>query len=148
MLLAQGQGADVHSSFPPTMSKPRILLADDDPKIVESVAVLLEPEFEVVGCVKDGSALVDAARALVPDLIVTDISMPELNGFRAIRRIKTDRPDTRVVFLTVHTDPAFVSEAKTMAAGYVIKQLIPSLLIPAIRRALQDRPCVSTFTPQ
>jgi DNA-binding NarL/FixJ family response regulator len=71
--------------------------------------------------------------------------MPLLNGFHAIRRIKADRPETRVIFLTVHTEPAFVSEAKGLAAlGYVIKQCIPSHLIPAIREALQNRPFVST----
>jgi DNA-binding NarL/FixJ family response regulator len=99
--------------------------------------------------VEDGYALIEAAQNLVPDLIVTDISMPLLNGFHAIRRIKADRPETRVIFLTVHNEPAFVSEAKSLAAlGYVIKQSIPSHLIPAIREALQNRPFVCTSIQQ
>jgi DNA-binding NarL/FixJ family response regulator len=131
------------------MGKPRVLLADDDADLLEGVAALLKPEFEVVALVKDGHALIEAAQTLVPDLIVTDISMPLLNGFYAIRRIKADRPETRVIFLTVHNEPAFVSEAKSLAAlGYVTKQCIPSHLIRAIREALQNRPFVSTSIRQ
>lgn len=130
------------------MGKPRILLADDDPDLLEDVATLLEPEFEVVACVSDGRALINFALTLVPDLIVTDISMPNLSGFHAIRQIKTDQPNVRVVFLTVHTEPAFVNEAQRLAAGYVVKQRIPSHLIPAIREVLEDRPFVSTLAPQ
>lgn len=130
---------------PKTLEKPRILLADDDPALLQSVAALLAPEFDVVSCVENGQALIEAAKALNPDLIVTDISMPLLNGFHAIRRIKAERPDTRVIFLTVHTEPAFVSEARKLTAlGYIIKQCIPSHLIPAIREVLQDRPFVCT----
>lgn len=128
------------------MEKARILLADDDPDLLESVARLLEPEFEVVACVKHGHGLIEAAKQLAPDLIVTDISMPLLNGFQAVRRIKVDRPEARVIFLTVHAEPAFVAEAKRISAlGYLIKQSIPSHLIPAIREVLQDRPyvCIS-----
>jgi len=127
------------------MGKPRILLADDDPGLLESVVKLLEPEFEVVACVKHGHALIEAAKQLTPDLIITDISMPLLSGFHAIRRIKADRADTRVIFLTVHAEPAFVAEAKRMSAlGYLIKQSIPSHLITAVREVLQDRPFVCT----
>lgn len=131
------------------MGKPTILLADDDPALLENITKLLEPEFEVVACVNHGHALIGAAKALLPDLILTDISMPLLSGFQAIRRVRADRPDARVIFLTVHTEPAFVAEAKRMGAlGYVGKMCIPSHLIPAIREVLQDRPFVCTSLPR
>jgi DNA-binding NarL/FixJ family response regulator len=124
------------------MRKPQILLADDDPELLDAVAKLLGPEFEVVASVKHGHALIEAAKALTPDLIVTDISMPLLSGFHAIRRIKADCPDTRVIFLTVHTEPGFVTAAKKMGAlGYVTKQCIPTHLIPAIREVLNGGTC-------
>jgi DNA-binding NarL/FixJ family response regulator len=127
------------------MGKATVLLADDDPELLVAVTKLLEQEFEVVACVHHGHALIEAAKLLNPDVIVSDISMPLLSGFHAVRRIKAERPDARVIFLTVHTEPAFVAEAQRMSAlGYVFKQCIPSHLIPAIREVLQDRSFVCT----
>jgi DNA-binding NarL/FixJ family response regulator len=119
-------------------TKPLILLADDDTAFLEGLRRLLEPEFRIAESVGDGRALVEAAQARSPDLIVADISMPLLNGFQALRRLKVAQPNARVIFLTVHEEPAFVSEAmKSGAQGYVLKRCAPFHLIPAIRAVLQ-----------
>jgi DNA-binding NarL/FixJ family response regulator len=124
--------------------KPTILLADDDPALLQSLQRLLESEFEVVASVSDGSALLKAAETLVPDLIVTDISMPCLSGIRAARQLKIGQPSARIIFLTVHDEPAFLAEARKIGAlGYVIKRSADSDLTPAIREVLQGRPFVS-----
>ena len=84
----------------------RVILADDHPEIVEDLRALVEPEFEVVATVGDGHALVVAAETLTPDVIVTDIAMPGLNGITAAARILLRNPAARIVFVTVYNDPA------------------------------------------
>ena len=131
------------------MKRNTILLADDDPNLLESVQKLLEPEFNVVACVSDGYELIEAAKSLVPDLIVTDISMEGLNGIHAARRLKSEQPNARIIFLTVHDESAFVAEARKVGAlGYVIKQSANTDLIPAIQEALQGRSFVSSAARQ
>ena len=115
----------------------RILLADDHLRFSEMEARLLEPEFEVVGKVGNGQALIEEAIRLKPDLIITDISMPILNGIEAVDRLKGLGCTSRIVFLSVHSDNDFVSRClSTGALGYVAKSKIASELVPAIRRAL------------
>jgi DNA-binding NarL/FixJ family response regulator len=119
------------------LMRARILLADDHPRFPEMEARLLEPEFEVVGKVGNGQALIEEAVRLKPDLIVTDISMPILNGIEAVDRLKGLGCTSRIVFLSVHSDNDFVSRClSTGAFGYVTKSKIASELVPAIRRAL------------
>jgi DNA-binding NarL/FixJ family response regulator len=119
------------------LMRARILLADDHPRFPEMEARLLEPEFEVVGKVGNGQALIEEAVRLKPDLIVTDISMPILNGIEAVDRLKGLGCTSRIVFLSVHSDNDFVSGClSTGALGYVAKSKIASELVPAIRRAL------------
>lgn len=119
------------------LMKARVLLADDHPRFPEMEASLLEPEFEVVGKVGNGQALVDEAMRLKPDIIVTDISMPILDGIEAVDRLKESGCTSRIVFLSVHRDADFVSRCLSAGAlGYVVKSRISSELIPAIRRAL------------
>jgi len=119
------------------LMRARILLADDHPRFPEMEARLLEPEFEVVGNVGNGQALIEEAIRLKPDLIVTDISMPILNGIEAVDRLKGLGCTSRIVFLSVHSDNDFVSMClSTGALGYVAKSKIASELVPAIRRAL------------
>lgn len=126
-----------------------IVLADDDRDLLENVQKLLESEFNVVACVSDGYELIEAAKLLAPDLIVTDISMEGLSGIGAARRLKSEQPNARIVFLTVHDEPAFVAEArKAGALGYVVKRSAASDLIPAIREVLQGRSFVSSAARQ
>jgi DNA-binding NarL/FixJ family response regulator len=82
----------------------RVLLADDHPEVVKDLRALVETEFEVVATVGDGNALVAAAEALAPDVIVTDIAMPGLNGIAAASRILASNPSARIVFVTVHNN--------------------------------------------
>jgi len=128
------------------LMKARILLADDHPRFPEIEERLLEAEFEVVGKVNDGQALVDAAMRIEPDVIVTDISMPVLNGVAAILRLKESGDKSRVVFLSVHTDADFVRKClSTGAFAYVVKSRMASELIPAIRHALAGVIFVSQY---
>jgi DNA-binding NarL/FixJ family response regulator len=122
------------------MKKPRVLLADDHRMVAEGLKGLLEDEFELVGIVEDGRAMVKAARELRPDVIVADISMPQLNGIEALANLKRDNPDVRVVFLTMHRDAAYARRAlEAGAAGYVLKHSAPAELALAVRAALQGR---------
>ena len=122
------------------MSKPRVLLADDHRIVTEGLKGLLEEEFELVGIVEDGRAMVDAARKLRPDVIVADISMPHLNGIDALATLKRDNPDVRVVFLTMHRDAAYARRAlEAGASGFVLKHSAPAELVLAVRAALQGR---------
>jgi DNA-binding NarL/FixJ family response regulator len=116
----------------------RVLLADDHPEVVEDLRALVEAEFEVVDTVGDGNALVAAAEALAPDVIVTDIAMPGLNGIAAAARILESNPAARIVFVTVHNDPELVQKGfATGALGYVLKLTAGDDLVPAIRAALR-----------
>ena len=119
------------------MARPRILVADDHAEMREWIAMLLESEFDVVATVADGRAAVEAARALLPDLVVLDIAMPVLNGFEAATIIR-DLPDApRIVFCTASDDPEFAEAAQTLgASACVVKRNLLVELIPMIQRAL------------
>jgi DNA-binding NarL/FixJ family response regulator len=122
------------------MTKPRVLLADDHRMVAEGLKGLLTEEFELVGIVEDGRAMVAAARKLRPDVIVADISMPLLNGIDALTPLKQDNPDVRVVFLTMHRDAAYARRAlEAGASGFVLKHSAPAELVLAVRAALQGR---------
>ena len=119
------------------MGKPRILLADDDGDFLQALQTLLESEFEIVASVGDGYALIEAAAVHEPDVIVTDISMPLLSGFRAARQLRRDQPSIPIIFLTIREEPAFIAEAQKLgASGYVVKRSAASDLMPAIRTVL------------
>ena len=122
----------------------RVLLADDHPAVIESLRAVIEPEFEVVATVGDGNALVAAAEALGPDVIVTDIAMPGLNGIAAAARILGNNPAARIVFVTVHNQPEMVEKGLAIGAlGYVLKLTAGDDLVTAIRSALRGEPHVS-----
>lgn len=100
---------------------------------------MLEPEFEVIGTVENGQAVIDAAIRLTPDVIVSDISMPIFSGFEALRQLIAIQPDVRFIFLTIHNEPEFIEKAQRAgAAGYVDKNRADSELLPAIREALRE----------
>jgi DNA-binding NarL/FixJ family response regulator len=128
-----------------SVRKPRILVADDNQAMLETVVSLLAPDFEVVGAVNDGGTALEAAVRLQPEVAVLDISMPVLNGIEAAERIKENgKCPTRIVFLTANSDPEMVEAAlATGALGYVFKLRLDFDLIPAIRLALAGRRLVS-----
>jgi len=116
------------------------LLADDHRLVAEGLKSLLSVEFELVGVVEDGRALVEAARKLRPDVIVADITMPHLNGIDALAQLKQDDEQVRVVFLTMHPEVAYARRAlEAGALGYVLKHSAPAELIAAIRAALDGK---------
>ena len=128
------------------MTRPRVLLADDHRIVAEGLRSLIEPEFELVGVVEDGRALVDAAEQLRPDVIVADISMPLLNGIEAIRQIKKVNRAVKVIILTMHSDITYAIDAlEAGALGYVLKHSAPSELGVAIRSALKGKRYVTAL---
>ena len=126
------------------MNKVSILLADDHPGFPGLVEDLLKLAFEVVGIVFNGESLVQASSKLNPDIIVTDISMPILNGFEAVDRLRKSGSTAKVIFLTVHSDPDFVRAGlATGAVGYVVKPRIATDLLVAIREVLEGHVFIS-----
>lgn len=126
------------------MKRPRVLLADDHRMVAEGLKSLLSDEFELVGMVEDGHALIESARKLRPDVIVADITMPHLNGIDALVRLKRDGIQVPVVFLTMHVEVAYARRAlEGGAAGYVLKHSAPAELVTAIRSALDGKTYVS-----
>jgi DNA-binding NarL/FixJ family response regulator len=122
------------------VSRPRVLLADDHRVVSEGLKRLLSEDFELVGMVEDGRALVAAARKLQPDVIVADITMPHLNGIEAMAQLKKDNAHVKVVFLTMHQDPAYARRAlEAGAAGFVVKHSAPAELVMAIHAALKGQ---------
>lgn len=132
-----GETMMAYSNQQARMRRPRILLADDHAILLEAFKTLLEPEYEVVGTVTDGRELLTAAPKLRPEVIVTDISMPNLNGLDACRKLRKVLPDVKLVFLTVNEDPDLVAEAIRIGAnGYLLKSSAASELFQAIKSVL------------
>lgn len=128
------------------MRRTSILLADDHTMTCEGLKRMLEPEFEVIACVKDGLALVKTATELKPDLVLVDVGMPLLNGLDAARELKKLMPRVKVIFLTMNPDPDVASEALKMgASGYLLKNSEGEELSIAVHHALHG---TSYVTPQ
>jgi DNA-binding NarL/FixJ family response regulator len=122
------------------MKRPRLLLADDHVMMAEGLKRLLSDEFELVGVVEDGHALVDAAKRLKPDVVVTDISMPGLNGIETIHHLKRDNPYVKIVVLTMHQTAAYARRAiEAGASAFVVKHSAPAELVMAVHAALKGR---------
>jgi DNA-binding NarL/FixJ family response regulator len=126
------------------VNRPKILLADDHVLIAQALEHLLKGEFDVVGTVSDGRALLRAAGELAPDVVVVDIGMPLLNGLDAGKQLKALYPRIKVIFLTQNREPRFAVEAfRRNASGYLLKDSAASELTTAIREALRGRSYVS-----
>ncbi len=105
------------------MKRPRILLADDHPMVLEGIAKLVSEFGDVVGKVEDGLALLEEVRQVKPDVVILDISMPGLNGLDLARHLKMHHPRCRILFLTMHADLQYVNEAfNSGATGYLLKR--------------------------
>ena len=126
------------------MKRPRILLADDHVLLAQALEHLLRADFDVVGTVADGRALLRAAAELSPDVVVVDIGMPLLNGLDAGEQLKALHPGIKVIFLTQNREPRFAVEAfRRHASGYLLKDSAASELTTAIREALRGNTYVS-----
>jgi DNA-binding NarL/FixJ family response regulator len=126
------------------MKRPKILLADDHVLVAQALEHLLQAEFDVVGTVSDGRALLKAAGELAPDAVVVDIGMPLLNGLDAGEQLGALHPDIKVIYLTQNREPRYAVEAfRRNASGYLLKDSAASELTTAIREALRGRSYVS-----
>jgi len=126
------------------MARIRLLLADDHVMFAQGLKSLLGDEFELLGTAENGEQLVEATLRFHPDVILVDISMPVLNGFDAVRKIKAFGRETRIIFLTMHDDATLLAEAfRCGASGYVLKQAAGEELVNAIREVAQGRNYVS-----
>jgi DNA-binding NarL/FixJ family response regulator len=117
-----------------------VLLADDDTIVAEALASLLDDEFDVVRTVRDGRQLIEAAKELKPAVIVTDISMPLLNGLDAVRQLKTEGVPSKVIVLTQHKETQFAVEAfRAGVSGYLLKRSAGDELVKAIQEVTAGR---------
>jgi DNA-binding NarL/FixJ family response regulator len=124
----------------------RVLLVDDNEAMLARAASVLTPSCVIVGTVTDGPAALEAAITLQPDVIVLDVSMPEMTGFEVAVSLRKLGSKAAVVFLTVHEDEEFVLAAKAAGViGYVVKPKLASDLIRAVREARAGRPFVSAM---
>lgn len=122
------------------MTRPRILMADDHSLVLAGLRRLVEEEGDVVGTVEDGRTLVEEAQRLRPDIILLDISMPLLNGLDAARQLTKLLPDSKLIFLSIHAAPTYVTEAfKVGASGYLVKQSAVAELTQAIQTVLKGQ---------
>jgi len=121
-------------------AKPRVLLADDHPGIIDKLSQLLSLDFEVVGVVGDGAAAVAAVARLHPDIVVMDISMPVMAGIQAMREIRKMGVDSKIVVLSALDDPAYITcTFESGGSGYVLKSRMNSDLVFALREVLAGR---------
>jgi DNA-binding NarL/FixJ family response regulator len=124
----------------------RVLIADDHAAMLDEVRRLLKGKCEIVGAVKDGGALVEAAQRLKPDLIISDISMPVLSGFEAVAKIRAAKIDSRFIFLTVQSSAPYLKKARALGAdGYVLKVYANEQLPTAVAAVLDGR---KFFSPE
>lgn len=133
------------------MSRITVLLAEDHKAVREGLRSLLELEQDltVIGEAEDGLQAVSMSARLTPDVVVMDISMPQLNGLEAMRQILKARPATRVLVLSAQSDQAYIERAEALgASGYVSKQADPNRLPEAIRKAHQGLPFFAPGLPE
>lgn len=126
------------------MSRARVILADDHQLFAEGLKALLSDDYEVVSIVGDGHELLRAVEALQPDLVVTDVSMPGLNGIECLRKLRETSPDLRVVLLTMHEEAPLAAMAlRAGAAGFLLKHADTDEVLEAVSKALAGETFVS-----
>jgi DNA-binding NarL/FixJ family response regulator len=131
------------------MYRPRVVIADDHAMLRDAFQKLLDQECDIVGCIADGRALLEAAPKLKPDVILLDITMPLLNGLDAGHQLKRTMPNTKLIILTASEDPDFIGEAFRMgASGYLLKHCAASELLFAIREVLSGRNYITPLLAQ
>ena len=127
-----------------TVDKIRVVLADDHREVIAKIRVVLGDEFDIIEAAENGHQAVSAVLALNPDVFVTDISMPVLNGLQAARRIQKTNSRVKIIFLTIHEDRDFIAAAFSAGAtGYVTKRRLSTDLVFAIQEALKGHTFVS-----
>jgi DNA-binding NarL/FixJ family response regulator len=131
------------------INRPRILIADDHNLVAELCKRLLETEFDVVGVVSDGRAMLRAAVELKPDVIVIDVAMPVLNGLDAGQQVKETLPAVKLVYLTMNPDVEVAAEAfRRGASGYLLKTCAAAEMVLAVREVLRGKSYMSATLPR
>ena len=118
---------------------PTVLLADDHVRILESVQKLLGSAYQVVACVENGRLALDKAVELLPDLVVLDIDMPEMDGIRAAQEMRRLGLKARILFLSVHFEEEYIEAARKCGDGYIVKSRMATDLHLAIHEAVVGR---------
>jgi DNA-binding NarL/FixJ family response regulator len=122
------------------MKRARIVLADDHTLVLEGLHKLLENGYDIVGTAEDGRTLLSVAQEHYPDVVVLDISMPQLNGLDAARQLHKLLPTCKIIFLTMHADPTYAKEAfQAGASAFLLKRSAASELVMAIQAVLKDQ---------
>jgi DNA-binding NarL/FixJ family response regulator len=122
------------------MKRPRVVLADDHSLVLEGLHKILEDEYDIVGMAEDGRTLLKVAQQHNPDVVIMDISMPQLNGLDAARQLCKLLPTCKIIFLTMHADPAYAKEAfQAGASAFLLKRSAASELMLAIHAVLKDQ---------
>ena len=132
------------------MRRPTVLIADDHAIVTDGLArILKEAQFDVVGAVRDGQQLLDAATRLRPDVIITDLSMPGLSGLDVLVRLKTAHLESKIIVLTMHHDADLATDAiRGGASGFLLKESAGEELLTAVRRALDDKVYITPTVAQ
>ena len=130
----------MHGHAPETrLKRATLVLAEDHVPVAEQLRELLGEEFDVLAVVNHGEALVKAVRRLHPDVVVTDISMPRMDGLQAARELLADRPELPMVFITMYDDAMLARAALSLGKGYVLKASAGEELVEALRQVLDGR---------
>lgn len=120
--------------------RPTVLLADDHPVFTDGLASLLKGDFDVVASVRDGAQMIESARRLRPDVVVADISMPQISGLEALRQLKRHGIESRVIILTMLADRRLAADAlREGASGFLLKESSGEEVVNAIREVLAGR---------
>lgn len=126
--------------------KPTIVLADDHSGMLSKVSEILGDDFTVVAKVGDGIASIQAAVEFLPDILILDIAMPNMDGIQAAREVQRQGLKSKIIFLTVQEDPDYIQTAHEMGASFVLKPKLHTDLLVAIQEALCGRRFVSTIS--
>lgn len=127
-----------------TVGKIRVVLADDHREVIAKVRGVLGDDFDILEAAENGRQAVTAVLALDPDVFVTDISMPVLNGLQAAQSIQKNNSRVKIIFLTIHEDRDFIAAAFSAGAtGYVTKRRLSTDLVLAIQEAMRGHTFIS-----
>jgi DNA-binding NarL/FixJ family response regulator len=132
------------------MRRSTVLLADDHAIVTDGLArILKDAHFDVVGAVRDGQQLLDAATRLRPDVIITDLAMPGLSGLDALARLRAEHVQSRVIVLTMHHDADLATDAiRGGASGFLVKESAGEELLIAVRHALDGKVYITPTVTQ
>jgi DNA-binding NarL/FixJ family response regulator len=120
-------------------TKPTVVLADDSEPMLERLSSLLRPSCQVVAAVENGALAIDAVLQYRPDLAVLDVSMPQMSGIDAARRMRELELQTKIVLMSVHISPDYIDIARSLTASYVLKNHLHSEILHATAETLAGR---------